>query len=227
MIYPASTKGKGRQISKKRLTPILVFDVTGIVIKRLKRNIIVSTLAKRCGMPYPLVYEEANSLLPELESSKVNFAEYINNVLRRVNCARCTQNETSEILFNFLRKSTKANNKTVNLIRAIRARGYEVYALTNSFPEQVDYLRSKKWASVFNRILSSSDFGVRKPSPAIFTELVKTLRCSFDDIIFIDDDPQNLEGATKAGITRLILFRGLPSLRGSIEKELGGTLSHQ
>lgn len=51
-----------------------------------------------------------------------------------------------------------------------------------------------------DHILISSELGVRKPDPAIYRHLRDTLGVRYDEILFVDDFIENVEGAKALGI---------------------------
>ena len=57
--------------------------------------------------------------------------------------------------------------------------------------------------------------GTRKPARKIYEDTVKKLSCKPQETIFIDDKPQMIEGAKKAGLNA-ILFASI----GQVKKEL-------
>jgi len=63
--------------------------------------------------------------------------------------------------------------------------------------------------------LSSCYLGLRKPSPAIYQRALDILGRPPQRILFIDDRPENVAAAAKAGITA-IHFEGADKLRSEL-----------
>jgi epoxide hydrolase-like predicted phosphatase len=59
---------------------------------------------------------------------------------------------------------------------------------------------------IFDDMIISAEVGIKKPDPAIFTLLINHLGVRSDEIIFIDDFPDNITTAASLGI-HTILFR--------------------
>ncbi|MFW9834855.1 MAG: HAD-IA family hydrolase [Candidatus Thorarchaeota archaeon] len=64
----------------------------------------------------------------------------------------------------------------------------------------------------FDYILSSSDFGAKKPAPEVYHGMLETIDVRAEDCIFFDDRLANVEGARTVGI-QAYLFEGIEQLR--------------
>jgi 2-haloacid dehalogenase len=94
---------------------------------------------------------------------------------------------------------------------------YSIYGLTNWSMETFPQARAKfPVLQLIDRYVVSGDIGDVKPHPRIFHTLLDRYELAPDDCTFIDDNPDNVEGAKKLGIHG-ILFQGAEPLR----KELG------
>lgn len=65
-------------------------------------------------------------------------------------------------------------------------------------------------------LLTSSDYGARKPDPAVFSAVLERYSVEPADAFFADDLTENVEGARRVGITAH-LFTGAPGLVAAIE----------
>jgi putative hydrolase of the HAD superfamily len=94
---------------------------------------------------------------------------------------------------------------------------YLVGALNNEARETNEY-RFEKFAlrEMFEVSLSSCYLGLRKPDVAIYNRAVDILGGPADRILFIDDRPENIEGALAAGMKGL-RFQGAATLRKDLE----------
>jgi len=100
----------------------------------------------------------------------------------------------------------KLTDGLVEFLEAINSRGGKVWCLSNDLSEW-----SRKLRDIFklDRYLSgfviSGDVGLRKPDPAIFEHLIRRLDVTAGDVVFVDDNPKNLDAATELGL-KTILF---------------------
>ena len=54
---------------------------------------------------------------------------------------------------------------------------------------------------VLERAFVSHELGLMKPSPEVFAQVARELRCAPGDIAFFDDGQENVDGAAKAGLS--------------------------
>lgn len=64
---------------------------------------------------------------------------------------------------------------------------------------------------LFDNIIISSEIGVAKPDPLFFKKMLEILKEKPENMIFIDDNPANIESAKSLGIES-ILFRSIEDL---------------
>jgi putative hydrolase of the HAD superfamily len=87
----------------------------------------------------------------------------------------------------------------VELIRDLRADGYPIGLLTNSFAEFQPTLRQQLDFDLFDVFVDSSDVGHRKPEPEIYRIVTERIGLPTDQIVYLDDFDANIEGAQAAG----------------------------
>lgn len=77
-----------------------------------------------------------------------------------------------------------------------------VYCFTNSNPEHESIwaTRLKRELQVFVDIFNSSTIGLRKPDVKAFEDVVIRMNCEPEQVLFLDDNPRNVEGAMKCGM---------------------------
>ncbi len=96
------------------------------------------------------------------------------------------------------------NPGTRSLIRGLRKR-YFVAALTNLSPEMFRLWDAKHHLSrEFDAFYYSGKYGVRKPEPQIFKIVMRDLGVRGRDIVFIDDNAENINAAKKLGIRGIV-----------------------
>jgi putative hydrolase of the HAD superfamily len=111
-----------------------------------------------------------------------------------------------------------AIHETVDLLYRVRDAGNPVYCLSNMPPETFDYLeRTHTFWDAFAGMVVSGRIGHCKPEPAIYEHLLKTYRLDPSDTVFIDDMPENIEGARAMGIHG-IRFESAAQVEGELRK---------
>ena len=90
--------------------------------------------------------------------------------------------------------------QSVALLRALRARGVPVFALTNFGAETFDYaLTLFDFLNEFDRAYVSGKLGLIKPDPAIYAHVEADCGFAADRLLFADDRPENIDAALRRG----------------------------
>lgn len=90
---------------------------------------------------------------------------------------------------------------------AVRAHelGYKTCVCTNNNAIRLDALVEKyKLNQVFDVIVSSHEVGETKPNRAIFEALLEKLDIQPQELVYSDDNPQRLSGASEMGIQTFV-----------------------
>lgn len=95
---------------------------------------------------------------------------------------------------------------------------YKIALLTNNLAEWFSLLDKKyKLSKIFKNLIVSAKVGIRKPEREIYLLTASRLKVNPQECLFIDDLPENIEGARKAKM-RTILFRGPTRLKEELKK---------
>lgn len=134
-----------------------------------------------------------------LERGEIGLGEYLPAVMALAAEAQV------ELDFNQLRGFNErivVHDDVVARVRSLRTEGYRTAVVTNNIREA-----SAGWRALFpvdelfDVVVDSSDVGVRKPNPAIFTIALDRLGgLAPEEAVFLDDAPGNVEGARRAGL---------------------------
>jgi putative hydrolase of the HAD superfamily len=97
------------------------------------------------------------------------------------------------------------------------ARRYLLCALNNESTELNAYRIGRfGLARYFSLFFSSCYVGLAKPEPAIFKLALNVTRRAPEEVVFVDDRPENVEAARGCGL-RVIHYRTAPQLRAELE----------
>ncbi len=106
-----------------------------------------------------------------------------------------------------IRNMNYINLNIVDLLKSLK-KSYIIAALNNEVKEWNDYRIEKfNLRDYFSFIVSSCNVGLSKPDIKIYSILLNILNFNAEEIIFIDDRPENLIPAEKLGI-KIIHFKG-------------------
>lgn len=91
------------------------------------------------------------------------------------------------------------NLALIDFVRALRARGVPVSALTNSWAPETELMARPEFAGLFDQIISSADVGTTKPGEAIYRIVMNRLGLAPAEVVFVDDNPGNVAAAKALG----------------------------
>lgn len=97
-------------------------------------------------------------------------------------------------------------NNRIELIKALKNE-HKIYLLSNTniihidaFKKQLGIIKWNEFSVLFDKIYLSHEVGMRKPNPDIFKHILDEQKLKAEEVFFIDDSPQHIEGAKKLGI---------------------------
>ena len=115
------------------------------------------------------------------------------------------------------------NQPMIELMRAIKARGYRMALLTNNVREWEPLWRSMLPVDeIFELVVDSAFVGMRKPDPPIYELTVERLgdEIAPAECLFVDDVLVNIEAARELGMSA-VHFRDNAQAIAEIEAALG------
>ena len=86
----------------------------------------------------------------------------------------------------------------------IKQKGYGIYVLSNACSSFYDYFPRFTEVSYFDGVMVSSDVHMVKPEKEIYELFLQTYNLNPEECLFIDDRPENIEGAQQANINGYI-----------------------
>ena len=104
------------------------------------------------------------------------------------------------------------------LAEDLKNAGYELYLLTNAGPRHREYWPRFSVSRLFppERIFLSAQWHLLKPEPAYFRQALDHFALRAGECVFIDDSPNNVEGAVRAGIHGVVFHGSAPLLRETL-----------
>lgn len=105
------------------------------------------------------------------------------------------------------------------LMEELRARGYQIHAITNwsaeTWPEGVR--RHPRLGTSFGTVVVSGEAGMLKPDPAIYLLFCDRAGLAPEDCLFIDDKPENCAAAESIGM-KSIHFTDPDALKAALRE---------
>jgi len=104
-----------------------------------------------------------------------------------------------------------------NLAVILRENGYLAAVLSNTEPPAAKLFYKNHYDKIFDAAIFSCNEGVKKPQLKIYDITASKLSVLPANCVFIDDDPQNIDGAKKAGMNA-ILFKSVEQIKMELSK---------
>lgn len=93
------------------------------------------------------------------------------------------------------------------LLKRLKKDGFHLYITSNMDGLHAPQMPSVPITRYFDGMIFSAELGLRKPQRAFFEAALARFNVSAEDVLFIDDLSENVEGAAACGIEGMI-FRG-------------------
>jgi len=93
------------------------------------------------------------------------------------------------------------NDELISHLQKLRHQGIFLALATNQEKYRTQYMLDHMgFAEVFDKIYSSAHLGLKKPAIEFFAKVVDDLGAKKSEVLFWDDDQQNIDGAKSYGI---------------------------
>ena len=99
--------------------------------------------------------------------------------------------------------------ETHKVLKALKADGYRLGVISDTFPSLKASLESLGIDCYFDSFTASSLVGAGKPDPKIFEAATRSLEVRPQDCVFVDDNKEEADGAREQGFTAFRLDREL------------------
>ena len=164
-------------------------DQTGITTEVLGKGMQAATKAN--GGENPLFQMERG------EITEVAFLEQLTDSLEPLLGHRPEMHRFKEIYFEAL----EPNPPMIELMRELKAEGFQMAMLTNNVREWEPLWRSMLPVDeIFETVVDSGFVGCRKPESRIYELTLERIGRDAEACLFVDDVLVNCEGARKAGL---------------------------
>lgn len=92
------------------------------------------------------------------------------------------------------------------LLDNLKSQGFTLAILSNVRKEQTEFLKKLGYYKDFDLLVFSCETGVEKPDPKAYEILVQKLHLPKENCLFIDDEPENVNGARSFGMDSILYF---------------------
>jgi len=140
-------------------------------------------------------------LFNQIETGKITAEKFLTELQKETNNA--TINQVKDAWNSML---LDLPNERLKLIKSLKNK-YRIYLLSNTnnihidaFKKQLGNAKWEDFCNLFDKMYLSHEVGLRKPNAEIFKYILTEQKLKAEEVFFIDDSPQHIEGAKKLGI---------------------------
>lgn len=173
---------------------IYVFDMGGVLKESFNLEKFYLSIGSRNEFEDFKRYWNENILVAEIGGMTSD--EFLYKILQYSLSTR-TIEEAKEI---YGECTGKLYDDAMNILYLIKAKGKQIYLLSNLKQIDFDYLKKKLDINIFEDVFLSYKLGYMKDDTRIFQMLIDKLGTSPDNIYFFDDRRENISNAKKMGI---------------------------
>ncbi len=186
--------------------PALIFDF-GNVLAHFDYTRACDRLGQRIGISGKELLERARSdgfmaILKRYESGKMPAEEFSSEVCRMVGLKDLSHHEFAQEWADIF----WLNEPVAELVGQLDEQGYTLVLGSNTNDLHADHFR-RQFAEVlerFDRLVLSYQVGHIKPAAEFYLACAQAAGESPDQCVFIDDMPENVEGARSAGLQGVV-----------------------
>ena len=191
----------------------IVFDMGGVVI-RFDRELFI----RRLGVPEKDARILMDQVFRSVEWAMMDRGTISEEGAEAAICPRIPArlHDAAKKLIRMWERPILPVDGMYELIDELKSLGYPVYLLSNASLRQPEYWARVPAAALFDGTLISSYVRLVKPQPEIYHLFCGTFRLREDECFFIDDSPQNIEGALFSGMQGFVFNGDVAPLRAAL-----------
>ena len=104
----------------------------------------------------------------------------------------------------------------LELLQALKAKGYRLYLLSNAATRQPIYWARAEASKLMDGALISAEVKLLKPDPQIYRTFLHKFALRPEECVFIDDTPINVEGALYENMAGIVFNMDVAALAESL-----------
>jgi HAD superfamily hydrolase (TIGR01509 family) len=136
-----------------------------------------------------------------LETGEISESDFIKEIQKH-----CTESTNTQILYAWNAMLLDLPLHRVELLKQLKTE-YNIYLLSNTNKIHISEFENKlgkeqynEFYQLFDKVYYSHEIGCRKPNAEAFKIIINENNLIAEEVLFIDDSPQHIEGAKKLGI---------------------------
>lgn len=203
IINLIETTNADYEISEKKPIKYILFDLGGVLYHGCLKNFCMWCFYKYGFTPqFP---KSKVSVDHRMDTGKITIYDY----LKEQN-PELPEEDKDKLLLKWANVFSR-HEKMFEIISSIDKELCKVGALSNLDRFNGEYFKAKGHFKDFDRLFFSYEMEMVKPNNKIFLKIIKDLELDPREILFIDDQPDNIEAAKKFSFNTILFNRDIAS----------------
>jgi epoxide hydrolase-like predicted phosphatase len=190
------------------------FDLGGVIIN-YSIPAQLNFLTKELGVPHQAIDKVYHELRPLLDVGTITNQEFWQQLIEKTGSTRSAADTQHFWTDDYISENPFIAGM-MNLVETLKKNGYKTGLLSNIDPQHGEINKRRHILEHFDVALFSYEMHSRKPDEEAFAELASKLGVEPNELIFIDDLPENIVGVKKFGAYG-IQFQGYEELIKELE----------
>lgn len=189
----------------------IVFDMGGVLIRWNPEDMLRQYELSRQDME--ILNRELFKSVEWIQQDRGILSE---EELARLVCARIPERlhqPVKTLVYGWHRRHLSPMPGMAELVRELKEAGYHIYLLSNASLALREYFPRIPGSECFDKLMVSAEEKLLKPSHEIFERLYEKFGLNPGQCWFIDDSPQNVEGAIQTGMGGSVFYGDVKRLR--------------
>lgn len=190
----------------------IIFDLGGVILNldyQLTEDAFVRLGLNNFKDSYSQLAQ--TDLFDRFEKGEISSFHFVNRLLDQLPQGR----NANEVVHAWNAMILDFPSERLEWLQALRS-DYRVFLLSNTNDLHIDAVRRalvktaghRELERYFDTVYLSCELGMRKPDEAIFEEVCRRENLNPAKTVFVDDSPQHVSGALKAGLAAVHLPKG-------------------
>lgn len=189
----------------------ILFDIDGVIV--LREGYFSERFSREYDIPLDEITPFFKKEFKKAVLGEVDLKEVLPKYLKKWHW----EGDTTDFLDYWFSTETKVDEEIIALVSQLREYGIDCHLASTQEKYRANFLLDDmKLSYDFDEVFFSSDLGVDKSEPEFFKKVLASLSLEPSEVMFIDDDPKNIEAATKIGINAY-LYEGVDSFKKQVQ----------
>lgn len=178
----------------------VIFDAGGVIHE--SNSVVTDDLVKELALEETVLKQIWKTQIPLLGAGEVDEVEFWKQLRENYDVRQVELAEN--LLGRAFTKALKPHTEVLDLVEQLKEHGISVAILSNTIEPHARALHEAGLYKPFDRLFLSHEVGMRKPGEQIYKHVLKELAVEPKEAVFIDDDPENVQGAEKVRINGIV-----------------------